>query len=80
MLTRPILTGLLALSLTACGGLSGSNPTLPPSHLLESCWRPAPPAGRTNADLANLAQGLQLALDLCDADKAALRAWAEELQ
>lgn len=78
---RLILTGLLSLSLTACGTPSGLSSTLPPSHLLESCPEPSwPVSGGTNGDLARLLREYQLALDLCNADKAGLRAWAEGLR
>ena len=81
MPSRLILIGLTSLFLTACGTLSGLNSTLPPNHLLESCPEPSwPVSGGTNADLARLLSEYQLSLDLCNADKAGLRAWAEGLQ
>ncbi len=77
MLLRLPLAGLatlcLTLFLTAC-----SAPVLltPPESLLADCAHAAPPTGRTNADLADYVLREQGALDECNTDKAALRAWA----
>lgn len=75
--SRLLLIGLTSLFLTACGGLYAPNPNLPPAHLLKSCPGPIWQASGTNADLARLLQEYQMALDLCDGDKEALRDWAE---
>lgn len=72
-----LLSGLMCLSLTACGALSSGDPTYPLAHLMNDCPGPAWQASGTNADLARMLQSYQLALDLCNADKEALRSWAE---
>ena len=61
------------LSLTAC-----SAPALiaPPAEYLADCPHAEPPEDRTNAGLADYALPERQALDRCNADKAALRAWA----
>jgi len=50
---------------------------LPPAALLADCPEPAPPAERTNGALAQSVLDYQTALDRCNDDKAALRAWTE---
>ncbi len=70
----------MCLSLTACGALSSPSPGLPLDHLLKSCPGPSWPAAGTNGDLARLLQEYQLALDLCDADKEALRLWLDSIR
>jgi len=45
--------------------------------LLADCPEPAAPAVRTNGALAQSVLDYQTALDGCNADKAALRAWGE---
>lgn len=76
MRSRIILTGLLSLSLTACGALSKApqaEPAPKPSPaLLADCPIPVRD-GSDNAALARLAQALRLALVNCNDDKAALR-------
>ncbi|WP_143277469.1 Rz1-like lysis system protein LysC [Bordetella genomosp. 9] len=64
----------LTLCLTAC-----SVAPLPPAEYLEDCLHAEPPQERTNGALADFAQRERLALDLCNADKAALRAWSAKL-
>ena len=76
-LSRLILIGLTSLSLTACGALSGGDPTYPLAYLMKDCPGPSWPVSGTNGDLTRMLQGYQLALDLCNSDKAALREWAE---
>ncbi|WP_236615091.1 hypothetical protein [Desulfovibrio sp. X2] len=48
----------------------------PPPELLRETARPRW-TGRTNADLVEYALDLAAALDACNADKAALRSWAD---
>lgn len=79
MLSKLLLTGLTALSLTACTTLSPQPPQtiklLPPVELLQDC--PVPQLiGRTNRFLAEGYEARGAALEACNADKAALREWA----
>lgn len=77
---KTILTGLLALSLTACGTLSPQPQTvrnLPPPELLAECPVPARPSDRTNAALAGWLRAYDESLASCNADKATLREWAK---
>jgi hypothetical protein len=54
-------------------------PVLPPEHLLDLCSVEQPQIG-TNGDLAKTVIGLKAAIDQCNADKAALKAWAEKVK
>lgn len=89
-LSAVIATGLLALSLTACGTLSKTKeplplpvvsvqPTLPPAELLRDCKIPAQGKLATNEDLVLWAKALRDGLITCNADKKALRAWADSI-
>lgn len=83
-MTRRLALGLLSLCLLPCAACS-ARPTIvtvpvverltPPPELLRETARPRW-TGRTNADLVEYALDLAAALDACNADKAALRAWA----
>ncbi|WP_412133191.1 Rz1-like lysis system protein LysC [Bordetella bronchiseptica] len=74
---KRILTGLAAaclmLYLTAC---SAPVPLAPPAEYLEDCPHAEPPKERTNAGLSDAVRRGREALDRCNADKEALRAWA----
>lgn len=61
------------LFLTAC---SAPIPLAPPAEYLKDCPHAEPPEERTNAGLADAVMRGRKALDRCNADKAALRAWA----
>lgn len=50
---------------------------LPPDDLLQDCV-PIVVTVTTNGDLLKLIQSYRNALDLCNADKAALRAWSKQ--
>lgn len=63
----------LTVSLTACSPMK----VLPPADLLADCPHADAPVDRTNAALAEYIQREQRALDTCNTDKAALRAWAD---
>ena len=52
----------------------------PPDSLLQDCQHAPRPAGRTVADLAQWTINERGQLDLCTADKAALRAWKAGVQ
>lgn len=52
---------------------------LPPTELLEDCPVPEAVEVRTNGQLFSYNQGLKLSLRLCNADKAALRAWYHDI-
>lgn len=77
MLLKLTLTGLMLLSLQACGTLSPPAPEVvqlpaPSPALLAGC--PVPERdGSDNGALARLAQALRNSLDACNADKASLR-------
>lgn len=76
------LLGLVLLFLTLFG--TGCTPQvrverlLPPQELLADCEHATAPEERTNAGLARWLKDEQYALELCNADKTALRAWAQE--
>lgn len=78
-LSKHIRTGLallfLAMSGAACTTVRKINP---PSSLLADCPHAAEPAEHVNGALAKWLQDEQHALDACNADKAALRAWAAQ--
>lgn len=78
---KTILTGLLAVSLTACGTLSAPPPqivrNLPPAELLADCPVPVKPSDRSNAALAQWLRAYDSSLESCNADKASLREWAK---
>lgn len=68
--------------LSACGTtktITVATPVLPPAQYLQECVAQLVPI-RTNGDLAINYQALKRALKLCNADKAALRAWAASLE
>lgn len=83
------MTGVLLLSLTACGTLSNKKPnpitievptpTLPPNELLKDCKDKARVI-RTNEDLAEAYNDRGTILELCNADKEALRKWRDTLK
>lgn len=79
MLSKLFLTGLIAPFLLACTTLSPPPPPpvklLPPVELLQDC--PVPHLiGRTNRFLAEGYEARGTALEACNADKKALREWA----
>jgi len=79
-LSKLALTGLLSLSLTACGTLSvPKQPVpvklLPDRTLLNECPVPPRPLDKTNAALARWLNAYDAALAACNADKATLREW-----
>ena len=59
------------LSLTACSG-----PQTLPTQYLNDCSHAEPPTERTNGAIVDYVRREQKALDVCNSDKAALRAWA----
>lgn len=62
--------------LTACASPLGTS--LPAASLLLDCPVPKLKEGSvTNKDIADLALALRYSLNDCNADKAALRAWAD---
>ena len=75
MLSKRTLTGLLLLSLTLFG-TACTAPTKPPAEWLADCPLPTRPAGRDNAALAGAVAEHRKVIELCNADKAALREWA----
>ena len=77
MSSKLLLTGLLALCLTACAAPSSVIRETPPALLLADCPVPCSVL-KTNADLARWALELREALGLCNLDKRALREWAEQ--
>lgn len=81
MLSKTILSGLLVVSLTACGTLSTPAPqivrNLPPAELLADCPVPPRPNDRTNGALGSWLLAYHNALQACNADKATLREWAK---
>jgi hypothetical protein len=84
--SKRIALGLMLLCLTLCGTACFFAPKLqtqtlvqkelPPDSLLADCAHAPEPAERTNAALAAYVYSERVALDLCNAGKAALRAWA----
>lgn len=76
------LLGLVLLCLTLCGTACAPvvkvERLLPPADLLADCAHADEPPERTNAGLGRWLKAEQAALDVCNADKAALRAWAQE--
>jgi len=66
----------LTLFLTGCTKTVVQRQT-PPAMLLAHCPEPAPPSLRTNGALAQSVLDYQTALDRCNDDKAALRAWGQ---
>lgn len=51
---------------------------LPPEYLLEDCPVPSSGVLDTNGALADFTTRLKNALNVCNADKAALRTWRED--
>ena len=79
---RIILIGLLACSLMMCCACSPAVKIvkfMPPDSLLDDCEPVVPRQIKTNADLVNLVIDLYAALDDCNADKQALRAYRRSL-
>lgn len=72
-----ILTGLMLLSLTACGTPSGIQQAA--RERLNPAWTQdcpvADPDGRDNKALARWAQALKGSLLQCNLDKASIREW-----
>jgi hypothetical protein len=69
--------GLLACLLVAsCAAVS---PLAPPPELLADCPIPSSPV-RTNGELAEGYSARGFALRACNDDKAALRAWADQIK
>ena len=66
------MAACLMLCLTAC---STTKIEGPPDSLLSDCAHAPKPPDHTNAGLANFAKAERDALDVCNTDKAALRAW-----
>ena len=67
----------LLLSLSACAGKTHYNILVPPTDLMADCPEPKPRLV-TNEDLTIGYLDMRQALRVCNADKAALRAWAVE--
>lgn len=68
---------ILALALAGCGTQPPQYVwALPPAALLEDCPIPMDPIP-TNGDLARRDAARKAALERCNADKAALREWAD---
>ncbi len=63
---------------TACTPQVRVERLLPPQELLADCEHATAPDERTNAGLVRWLKDEQYAIDVCNADKAALRAWAQE--
>ncbi|MCK4164749.1 Rz1-like lysis system protein LysC [Ralstonia pseudosolanacearum] len=82
MSCKRTLLGLALLSLTlfgtACTPKVRVERLLPPQELLADCEHATAPDERTNAGLVRWLKDEQYAMDVCNADKAALRAWAQE--
>lgn len=78
MPSKQTLTGLTLAFLTLCMTACSPIKIKPPADLLADCLHADAPADRTNGGLADYALRERQALDTCNADKAALRAWAEE--
>ncbi|WP_034628614.1 Rz1-like lysis system protein LysC [Desulfocurvibacter africanus] len=85
-MTSRRLLGPILLCLTLCAACS-SRPQIVPVPVVERVMPPPALAqdtarptwtGRTNGDLLEHAIDLGAALDRCNADKAALRAWAQD--
>lgn len=80
MIRRVVTAGVAILALLPL--LTGCAERLvyatPPVELLADCPKPAPVI-ETNGELAQAYVLRGHALDLCNADKAALRAWVKEL-
>ncbi|WP_442854923.1 Rz1-like lysis system protein LysC [Burkholderia sp. BDU5] len=63
--------------LTACTATAPApHRDLPAASLLADCAEPDPPSSRTLGGLVQSVHDYQTALDRCNDDKAALRAWA----
>lgn len=69
----------MVLSLTAfIAACSTAHPNKPPDILLADCPHAVAPVDRTNAGLARYVQDERHALNACNTDKAALRAFYGE--
>ncbi|WP_439896747.1 Rz1-like lysis system protein LysC [Burkholderia ubonensis] len=70
------MTGAALLFLTLCGtACTATVPLRPPATLLQPCAEPAPPAGHTLGGLVQSVHDYQTALDFCNAQLDALRAF-----
>ena len=67
--------GLTLLSLTLCLTACSVTPLTPSLGLLADCPHAPAPTERTNGALAGAVQAERAALDRCNADKMALRAY-----
>ncbi len=67
---------IAAVVAVVLAGCSTYRVSTPPDDLMENCAHAARPGGNTVADLAQAVINERGKLDLCNADKAALRAWA----
>lgn len=84
MLYKTIVTGLLSLSLTACGTLSslddkGTVLRAAPLEYLQETPEPFTPGERTNGALVEYLRQLQEALRSANDDKAAVLDWFKEM-
>lgn len=83
MRNKAMVAGLV-VCLAGCGTLRGKvvvqdRPVTPPVELMQDCKHAPRPKGKTVGDLAGLVIAERGALDLCTADKGALRAWAAKV-
>ncbi|QYW02348.1 o-spanin [Burkholderia phage Paku] len=73
---KRILTGLALLSLTMFGtACTATAPARPAAALLQPCAEPAPPTDHTLGGLVQSVHDYQTALDFCNAQLDALRAF-----
>ena len=82
MLYKTILSGLLSLSLTACGTVySDPHPALAaaPTELLAPTPEPDEPTERSNGALVNYIKELRRALQSSNDDKAGVLQWFKEM-
>lgn len=70
------LLALSVLSLQGCLATLPADRLLPPVELLQDCVAVCPEI-KTNAELARCALIRKQALEICNADKGALRKWSE---
>lgn len=75
MLSKKILTGLIALSLTACGTLSASRPAVPRAWT-EEVAEPVP-QGRLTGHLVLWAEDLRTALRVANGRLKTIREWSD---
>lgn len=79
-----VAIGLTLLCLQGCATRSERivevpTPVLPPDSFLADCPVQIPDRLETNEDLALLTKALDDALEQCNVDKAALRAWKQDV-